>query len=286
MCSAPSMVRLITAYQTISDYLDNLCDRMETQSSESMDCLHLSMLDALDPNGTIHDYYRLYYIKDDGGYLVKLVETCRAELSKLPSYDHVKEYALDYAKLYSSMQSFKHISSDEREKKLFYWADSANILHKELFPWEFCAAAGSTLGIFSLFAASSNPHLGKNEIDGLREAYFPWICCLHILLDYFIDYNEDMDNKELNFIQYYHNDSVTWERLKYFTDQSLLNASHIIYPDFHSTIILGLLAMYLSDSKTIMSNLNTITYRIISSYGIKLKLMYSLCSKLRKSMSI
>lgn len=281
-CDIKSMVRLITAYQTISDYLDNLCDRMGVFDVEAFKCLHLSMTDALNPDVLLHDYYNLYPFKDDGGYLNHLVETCRKEILRLPSYHFAKDEAFKYASLYCDMQSFKHLQPDIREKLLFDWAISKNAGYKSMKPWEFCAASGSTLSIFALFSYSSNANINKHLIDEICSLYFPWICELHILLDYFIDYNEDIETNELNFIGYYKNDDEILQKFKYLIDLSLKKACTSDYPVLHRTIVLGLLSLYFSDHKAYDDNLKYITQNIISSYGIELKIMHKMCLYLRK----
>jgi len=67
-----SMVHFIVAYQTISDYLDNLCDRAGIREEAAFKNLHLAMRDALIPGDVYSDYYKFYPYKDDGGYLTNL----------------------------------------------------------------------------------------------------------------------------------------------------------------------------------------------------------------------
>jgi tetraprenyl-beta-curcumene synthase len=57
--NAESLTRLIVSYQTISDYLDYLCDRAGIEDEDAFFSLHLSMTDALNPGHEHHDYYRL-----------------------------------------------------------------------------------------------------------------------------------------------------------------------------------------------------------------------------------
>ena len=38
-----------------------------------------------------------------------------------------------------------------------------------------------------LFLAASHKGLSKQEAEAIYQAYFPYICALHILLDYLID---------------------------------------------------------------------------------------------------
>ena len=51
-------VKFIVAYQTISDYLDNLCDRSTSLDPDDFAALHESMSDALTLESGPKNYYR------------------------------------------------------------------------------------------------------------------------------------------------------------------------------------------------------------------------------------
>lgn len=275
------LVKLIASYQTISDYLDNLCDRAGAFDENAFQSLHIAMVDALDETSGTHDYYEHYPYKEDGGYLVSLIKECRLQISKMPSYNIVKDSVINFAKLYSSLQVYKHLSLDIREDKMLGWADKYTSIYPDIMPSEFCAASGSTLGIFILFAVSSIKDITKDNVQKIKASYFPWICGFHILLDYFIDTNEDKENKDLNFLKYYKDKEEILERLTLFCKNSLNSASSLDNPVFHITAVNGLSALYLSDNKAYDNNLYDITKSLISRGGIKLKLMHYLCRKLR-----
>ena len=83
-------IRFIVAYQTISDYLDNLCDRSTSLDPNDFAALHESMLMALSPEVEGGgNYYRYRDDQDDGGYLDELVETCQDVLKKTKHYDKI-----------------------------------------------------------------------------------------------------------------------------------------------------------------------------------------------------
>jgi tetraprenyl-beta-curcumene synthase len=63
------LLEFIIAYQTMCDYLDNLCDRAGSTDGHAFKQLHQSLLDALDSNRNPTDYYKNYPYQDDGGYL-------------------------------------------------------------------------------------------------------------------------------------------------------------------------------------------------------------------------
>ena len=83
-----SLVRFITALQTISDYLDNLCDRAGVYDEAAFRQLHTAMTDALAPDRSITDYYACYPLQADGGYLVSLAAACREQVLLLPEKVH------------------------------------------------------------------------------------------------------------------------------------------------------------------------------------------------------
>src|SRR5690606_6062217 len=80
------LVPLIVALQTISDYLDNLCDRSTSLDPDDFRLLHRAMLDAVDPEAEPVDYYALRSEREDGGYLESLVRECQTRVRALPGY--------------------------------------------------------------------------------------------------------------------------------------------------------------------------------------------------------
>ncbi len=326
-----NLVAAIVAIQTISDYLDNLCDRAAfgipgsglagvTQpndldtASQAFSCsmkLHEAMICALDPDMPMSDFYSDYPAEDDGGYLEQLVVSSRDVLDRLENYSVVKPLVAFFAAMYSEMQSIKHLSPGLRDTLMEQWfslysgkevPDGAGI-HKlvssqggialkhlkhagpscvftgfaakvdHLKWWEFGAAAGSTLGIFSLISyASLKDGLGVShgapgyDVGCISSAYFPWVCGLHILLDYFIDQEEDRETGDLNFVSYYDSPGDAIAALNRFTRASLKRARHLPHSWFHRAVIRGLLAMYLSDPKVKTCGLSSYA-RLLTAQG-------------------
>lgn len=278
---AQSLLKFIVALQTISDYLDNLCDRAGCLDGQAFRQLHLAMTDALNPQGELSPYYLYYPHGDDGGYLRSLVEVCRGELAQLPGYAQVREYALELARLYSELQTYKHVEIPKREGLLQRWAKNHLPQYPELSCWEFAAATGSTLGMFMLAAAATKP-LTPGEARRLKEAYFPWITGLHILLDYFIDQEEDRRERDFNFVAYYESPEQCLERLLFFWEKAKGQALSLPHPQFHLTVIDGLLAMYLSDPKAQTGSLKEISRQLLLAAGPRARLLHRVCCFLRR----
>lgn len=243
------LIPLIVAFQTISDYLDNLCDRSTSLDPDDFRALHRSMLDAIRPQQPLGDYYAHRQEKEDGGYLAALVKTCQSCVGMLPSYDAVAGQVEELVSLYCDLQVYKHIRHDLRESELARWWAAHAPQYAGLRWNEFAAATGSTLGVFMLFLAAAEPGLAEARVDAIRRAYFPYVCGLHILLDYLIDQEEDRLGGDLNFCSYYGNMETAVERIAGIVRQAREKVAALDDSSFHRMIIEGLLALYLSDPK-------------------------------------
>jgi len=278
------LVRAIVSLQTISDYLDNLCDRAGVQDEEAFRQLHLAFTDALCPGGPVGDYYRFYPHRDDGGYLERLVQTCRQALAVLPAYAPVKDEARRLAGLYCRLQVFKHIDWGRREECLTRWLNpQLAAYHGQIYWWELAAATGSTLGIFALFALAARGGFTRRDVQLVTAAYFPWIGGLHILLDYFIDQQEDRQGGDLNFIFYYRTPQEAVRRLVFFLERSLELAAALPGAHFHRTVVQGLLAMYLSDPKVEAQGLVDARRSMLQCAERGAGALFQLCGLLRRS---
>ncbi|AFM40920.1 Protein of unknown function (DUF2600) [Desulfosporosinus acidiphilus SJ4] len=275
-------VRFIVAYQTMSDYLDNLVDNLEIEDEMAFAQLHLAMEEALVFKANLSDYYKYYPYQNDGGYLEQLVKTCQASLKSLPSFHLVQENALELARLYSHLQTYKHLEAERRESVMLDWIDPYLRKYPSITSWEFAAATGSTLGIFCLYAASFDIDLQASDVDKICQAYFPWICGLHILLDYFIDLREDRETGQLNFVAYYSGSERIADRLKLFIHKSYEAAKTLRYKKFERAVVQGLLAMYLSDEKGQDRDIRFITKQLLTKSGVGVQVLFWMCCWLRK----
>lgn len=243
------LIPLIVSYQTISDYLDNLCDRSTSMDADDFRLLHKSMLDAVNPDAELVNYYALREEQEDDGYLHSLVRTCQSCIKKLPGYAFAQSYVTDLAGLYVDLQVYKHIHPTLREQALLDWWETHKHRTPELSWNEFAAATGSTLGVFMLFLAASDPHLDDDGASSIHASYFPHVTGLHIMLDYLIDQEEDRQGGDLNFCNYYESEKMMIERIAYIVNKAHEDVSLIPASSFHRMIIEGLLALYLSDPK-------------------------------------
>lgn len=262
-----SVLKFIVAYQTISDYLDNLCDRSVSLDGKNFRQLHESMVDAVSCTLSETDYYAYQDDKNDGEYLLALVKTCHEAIQELPSYHLYKEKIMKLCQWYCDLQVYKHIDWNRREQALLNWWKEHESAFPQLEWYEFAAATGSTLCIFYYVALashesteelnhnhlqlSSNDNRGpkQNENDAVFDAYFPYVQGLHILLDYLIDQDEDRKEGDLNFCFYYESEEYKLKRLEWMVNEARQKVSDLPHARFHQMIVEGLLGMYLADEK-------------------------------------
>lgn len=269
------VLRFIVAFQTISDYLDNLCDRLNVRSEPAFRRLHEAMLDSLEPEGTAYrDYYGLYPHREDGGYLHRLVADCRAALGRLPGYPRSRSLACELTRRYIDLQSYKHLELKEGEHKLALMYENHRGKNPGLYWWEFAAACGSTLGVFTFIAGQGDPR-------PLFPAYMPWVTGLHIMLDYYIDQDEDALHGDMNLAAYHGGTSRQVERLLWFYKRAKAAVGTLKSSGFHALVIDGLLALYLSDAKARSPKLAKSSRDILKGANLRARVLESMARGLR-----
>jgi len=106
------------------------------------------------------------------------------------------------------------------------------------------------------------------DARNIRKGYFPYIQGLHILLDYFIDQEEDIIGGDLNFCTYYNSEETLFKRLKHFVNEADRHTEFLPHKKFHQLINRGLLGIYLSDAKVRkQKNVRKLARGIIKSGG-------------------
>jgi tetraprenyl-beta-curcumene synthase len=277
-------IKFIVAYQTISDYLDNLCDRSTSLDPDDFRALHEAMLHASTPDARSSAYYRLRKEQDDGGYLAALVTTCQEVLRNLPEYRIAAPHLHELAGLYCDLQVNKHVRKNQRLSLLQKWFDrKKNLLPEKMAWYEFAACTGSTLGIFCLVSSLFEPEKTEKHLLNITKAYFPWVQGLHILLDYLIDQSEDLAADDLNFCAFYPNDVVLLNRLTTFYINAMRSVSSLPHRNFHRLIIRGLLSIYLSDNKVFQQkDVRQISRALLRIGGAPAMFLYLHCRIYRK----
>ncbi|NEU30010.1 tetraprenyl-beta-curcumene synthase family protein [bacterium LRH843] len=243
------LIQFIIAYQLTCDYLDNLCDQSPSFDPNDFRSLHQALLDALTPGAAPKNYYEYRQEQEDGGYLHALVKTCQTILATFPSFEKVQAHMLELSGYYGDLQVHKHVKKEERIPRLEAWFNEHRHKVPDMTWFEFSACTGSTLGIYTLAAYSTKPNLTDEMALKIKDGYYPWFQGVHLLLDYFIDQEEDLADDELNFLSYYESEEQMIERFRYFVDKA--EEALLTLPDwkFHRLLLRGAIAIYIADEK-------------------------------------
>lgn len=268
-------IRFIVAYQTISDYLDNLCDRSTSLDPADFRLLHRALIDALTPENVPGNYYSYRKDRDDSGYLADLARTCQAVLHDLRGYETIRNYALQLDGLYNDLQVHKHVKWEERIPRLEAWHNENKVNFPDLGWYEFSAASGSTLGVFCLVSYAMAGGMTNVLATEIYRGYFPFMQGLHILLDYYVDQDEDIDGGDLNFCKYYESRKQMMERFQYFMKKADQLVRQLPDSNFHAMVRHGLIGLYLGDPKVaLLDGGSNVRKKLLETSGWKAKFFY------------
>ena len=204
--------------------------------------LHLALRLVLHEPGAPHsDYYAHHTAREDNHYLRDLVDTCRAALADLPSYDIVRELVQRNIE-----RIIRYQTLIDRPPAFAAWAASQTPSDVDLRWWETGAACGSSMAIFALIAAAADRHLRPSEAVSIERAYFPWIGALHTLLDSLIDRPDDLATGQHNLIGHYGSAQATAGRMRFIAHEAARRAETLPGGLGHALILAGMASQYLS----------------------------------------
>ena len=249
-------VVIVTALETIYDYLDNICDRLPGVPCEAYPTIHEALLDAVDLERTPSAYYRDGPHRDDGGYLRGLVDRVRDELATLKQYALIAEPLREVTRLYSELQSYKHLAPGAREARCEQWFAERDTRFAHLRWNEFAAACGSSLPVFALLALAEDAHVTAADVERTYGAYLPAVSALHILFDYYIDQQEDRDAGELNFVEAYADPDEGLRRLRMIAREAIRGVRATAHPRQHEFLVLAMGGFYLTHPKIFTQGLD------------------------------
>jgi tetraprenyl-beta-curcumene synthase len=196
-------VHALVAFQMAYNYLDTLAEQPSADPVANGRALHRALLIALDPTASHPDYYALHPQREDGGFLVALVDRCRTALATLPSHAAVASGSIAAARRILAFQSLNLTERQGGHEALERWARREAPDCPELHWWQTAGAGGSSLVVHALLATAAQPDVRRSDVEAIEAAYFPWICALHSLLDSLVDVAEDERAGQRNLLGYH-----------------------------------------------------------------------------------
>ena len=262
-----AVIRAQVALQGIYDYVDTLAERQHRDQVGNSRQLHKAVCRALEPGAPHMDYYAHHASREDGRYLVALVETCRTALASLPSRLLIAPSVGRFAERIICYQTFNAPLALRDGDPLKAWAEQATPKHVDLRWWETAASAGSSLGIFVLLAVAADPSATSREVEVIEDAYFPWIGALHSLLDHLVDIDEDAREGQRNFMTQYASPREAAARLRMLTKESIHRISLLPNALPHQLVLAGMVSFYLSAHEAHLPGVQLATEQVLSASG-------------------
>jgi tetraprenyl-beta-curcumene synthase len=261
-----SYLRLLVAYQVIWDYLDSVNERSASAGLVNGRQLHLALIDALDPDAPIRDYFAHSPWVDDGGYLRALVETCRECCGQLPAYAAVQPVVLRDAQRAQVLALNHEPDPALRDAALRTWA--AQELPNGGATWfELSGAASAALATFALLALACEESCSDAEIARTHGAYFPWVSASATMLDSYVDQDEDVANGDHVYVAHYATPQGAVSRICELVARAVEELHALRDAETHLVIASCMVGLYLSKDSARMPAMRHSSDRIAQAGG-------------------
>jgi tetraprenyl-beta-curcumene synthase len=261
------LLRLLTTYQVLWDFLDSLSETWQGLSPEDTLHLHLALVDAVNPAGPIRDHYGRLGFPDDGGYVRSLVVACRDHCRALPSFHRVAPVLHREAKRIG-VQAINHAADAAQiPSALQAWVASEYPSTQEVSWFELAAAAGANLAIYALFALAADAGSLIDHVEDTYRAYFPWMGALATMLDGFVDQLDDARHGEHCYVAYYQSPDDATRQISRLVRRCLSETHSLKNGERHTLVAASMVAMYLSRDSARTSSLNTASRQLAQAGG-------------------
>lgn len=259
------VIQALVAFQAIYNHVDMLAEQRGGDQEARARALHEALLLALEP-GAAEPACRGHALqsgRDDEGHLAEMIETCRWALSRLPGFAAASPAVRAAAR---RIVAFQSLSLGE-QGKLEAWALHETLPGSGLEWWETAAAAGSSLAVHALIAASASPALGEHEIEAIDGAYSSSIGALHSLLDSVVDEAEDAQSRQLSLIGCYDSPHEAAARLGELTERTIDAARELPDGRMHAVVATAMACSYLGDCERAGAQASAVAGAVHASLG-------------------
>ena len=260
------ITRLIVTLQIICDYIDTIgeepCDDPLRNGLQH----HKALTAALQPDAPVVDYYMQHPHRDDGGYLERLVDSCRECVRQLPSIQSILPMAVHAAMRCGEAQAYTHAAIHQGTDELASWAlrqDRAD----GYFWWELAAGGISSLSVYALLAAAADSNTTADDAARIDAAYFPSVCAFSALLDSLVDYERDAGVASHSSVGHYASGDAAANRLATIAREAEAEARRLPRGRRHAAILTGLAGFYLSSPNVDTPFARPVKAEVVSSLG-------------------
>lgn len=260
------LLRLLVAYEIMCDYLDSVSETGAANGLVNGRQLHLAFTEALDPAGSISDYYRHNAHTDDGGYLRDLVQACRAGCRSLPSYPNIRPILMRAAER-AQVQAINHeLDPRVREETLRAWAAREFPGREDASWYELTGSASTWISVLALLALASEPGCSRSEAIETYSAYF-WVCLTATVLDSYVDQREDLAKGDHSYFAHYQSGPVGVRRAREIVARATSQARALPRGERHAVIVACMVSLYLSKDSALTNDMRSSTLSLLRAGG-------------------
>jgi cytochrome P450 len=261
------LLKLLVAYQVLWDFLDNLSESGAACGAQNGYHLHGALVEALDPDASLSDYYQFHPSNQDGGYLQELVTICRYLCGTLPSYHYLRQLVLTGVQQ-CALQGLNHLTdSEQRIKGLRAWA-SQDVLQYDELSWFEISAASSAFLPHPFLALAAEPEYKLADAQRVSAAYFPWMALAITMLDSYVDLDSDRNSDNHSYVEYYDTRGIACERLSEIVRRLVAEMDRLPDGDAHVLMATSMVAMYLSSGGRGSPQIEQMNKRIAAGGGL------------------
>lgn len=242
---------LLATYQIIANFLDYASERGAATRGEAGGNLMLALVDAVDLDAPLHDYYANHPWKDDGGFLDALVVRCRTACAALPRYRLAQPYIRREARRGNALELCHDPDPERRDVALAALAAREYGPNSDV-PWFELAGSGtSLLAVIVLLALAAEPTTTTVDLENASRVYSPWVGTLSLLLDSYFDQDDDRAVGAWSAVAYYPTPAAALQRTVEVTRRALAEGTELRRGARHGLLISMMVALYLSSDNAV-----------------------------------
>jgi tetraprenyl-beta-curcumene synthase len=261
------LLRLLVAYEILADFLDCTSERAAHVGTANGRQLHRALIEALDPDLEVSDYYRYHPWARDGGYVRSLVDTCRQACVRLPSYEAARPLLYRAACLTQVLALNHEPDPSRRDALLRAWADAHRAGDEELAWFEWTGGASAWLTILALLALAADPGRDTSEAQDTYAVYLPWVSLAGTMLDSYGDIAEDSANAAHSYIAHYGSTDTAARRIAEIIRRSVEGTASLRDGERHLVLASCMIAMYLSKDSVRSPQTRALTHSLTHAAG-------------------
>jgi hypothetical protein len=239
-------IRAIVALEVMYDYLDAVTEQAAPNPLANGRLLFKAFNDALDPRGAAdEEYYQHHPSAGDGGYLRELAATVNRALASLPASGALAPAMLQAAARCAEAEVLTHAAALTGASEVEEWArkgaEGSNLEWREYL----AGAASSVLAVHALIAIAGDERTATEHARPIDDVYLA-LGVLSTMLDSVVDYEQDVADGTLAYVEHYDDRALLGERLALVAQAAAERARDAPATAHHQMTVAGVAAYYTS----------------------------------------